>query len=145
MMIDDTPLVLAPCDLVGKQVMEVWTERCIPTSLTAIPLADNSFLRGSALEVAVGAASCITIVGVWTAPGAAGGRTGTGTNYGIGATYTETGTTRQINLATPLLSIVPVWVTYSSTVLAIHLQKVPSKTQGGHVDAWQYDLELEGA
>jgi len=86
MMIDHTPLVLEPCDLVGKQVMEVWTERCIPSSLTTIPLADNSFLRGSALEVAAGAPSCISLIGAWPAPGAAGGRFGVGTNYLIGGT-----------------------------------------------------------
>lgn len=86
MMIDHTPLVLEPCDLIGKQIMEVWTERCIPSSLTTIPLADNSLLRGSALEVAAGGPSCINLIGAWPAPGAAGGRLGTGTNYLIGGT-----------------------------------------------------------
>jgi hypothetical protein len=143
MMVDDTPLVFSPSTLLGNQVMEVWTERAIPTALSTVPLADNSFLRGSALQVAAGGSTAITPIGVWTAPGVTGGRLGAGTNYWTAGSYADA--TRTLTLGTPLPSLVPVFVTYQSTVLAVHLAKVPSKSQGGWVDAWRYDLEIQGA
>ena len=141
MMIDDTPLVFKPMDDTDTQRLEMWQERCVPTSLTAIPVADNSMLRGSALQVAAGGATAITLAGVWSAYNAAVGATGGGTLYP--ATYADA--TRTITPASPLPNLNPVYVSYRSTLMAVHLAKVPGSTQGGWVNVWKYDVELQGA
>lgn len=84
--IDDTFLVFEPLDLTGNQIFENMTERVIPSDLTHVPIPDNSYLRGSALRVAAGGASTITPIGLWSAPGAAGGATGQGPNLLLGGT-----------------------------------------------------------
>jgi len=53
--------------------------------------------------------------------------------------------TRILTLGTPLPDLSPVYVTFRATALAVHMHQVPAKTQGGWINLWKYDLELEGA
>jgi len=53
--------------------------------------------------------------------------------------------TRILTLGTPLPDLSPVFLTFRSTALAVHMHQVPAKTQGGWINLWKYDLELEGA
>lgn len=52
---------------------------------------------------------------------------------------------RKVLLANALPNLNPRFLTYAFTALAVHLKGVPGRTEGGMVDVWRYDLEIEGA
>lgn len=53
--------------------------------------------------------------------------------------------TSVITFETALPNLNARFVTFQATGLAAHLKGVPGRTEGGMVDVWRYDLEIEGA
>lgn len=105
-------------------------------TLSTVVIQNTSVTKLSAALVAAGAASQITVTGVFTTPN------GTGTNYFTGGSYDDAN--RIVTLGTPLAALQTVYVTYTYKGWLVEMRQLPYQAQGGWVDRMTYDIELMG-
>lgn len=113
-------------------------ERNLPLTTITVPIQNTSATRLDQALVAGGFSSQITINGVFIVAD------GSGTNYFTGGSYASA--TRVITLGTTLPNAVqPVYVTYTYKGWLVVMRKLSHRIQGGWIDRFQYDFQLEGA
>jgi len=120
------------------QTRDDWAfmEQDTPDDVNTVTIRSNSVtLLDKALND-VGSGANLTITGVFTNIG------GTGTNYYTGGSYARS--TRIITLGTPLINLNDVFVTYTYKGALVNIQNINNMAEGGWVDKFQYDFELQG-
>lgn len=116
---------------------QVLNEQNFSTSQSFCALQQTAISRLSAALVALGKPSVLTINSVTLNPD------GSGTDYFAGGSYADT--TYTVTLGTPLPSPGYVYITYSYKGWLVNLERIGYKAQGGWVDKFTYDFQMEGA
>jgi hypothetical protein len=121
----------------------------IAPNTTTVQINESSASLLSAIYAAGGYGSTptlgtITINGVWNTLALVGGvLTGSGTNYYTGGSYADS--TRTITLGTALPQAQQVYVSYTYPGWLCRLKQIAAPIEGGRIDLFTYDLQLDGA
>lgn len=113
-------------------------EKNYPTDTSHVTIQNTSATRLSAQLKAGGFSGIISGISVYTTPD------GSGTEYFSGGSYDDS--TRILTLGATLPdNVSPVFVTYTYKGWLVNMRKLSHNIQGGWVDRFQYDFQLEGA